>query len=69
MDKQSEQLRPVILAAIVAIAGTAGILYSDFGPSNGSRGGDSARMITATAVTRAGAIEIPTESRAGGPAP
>ena len=56
---------PVIVAAIVAVAGTAAILVSDFGPGNDSQGSGNARMITAAAVSKAGAIEIPSESAAG----
>jgi hypothetical protein len=56
---------PVIAAVIVAVVGTAGILFNDFGPGNGSQGSGNARMITAAAVSRAGAIEIPSEPPAG----
>jgi hypothetical protein len=44
---------------------TVGILLNDFGPGNGSQGSGNARMITAVAVSRAGAIEIPSEPPAG----
>jgi hypothetical protein len=54
-------LRPAIVAAIVAIASTAGIIFDDFGPSNASQDSGTARMITAEAASRAGAIEIPSE--------
>jgi hypothetical protein len=54
-------LRPAIVAAIVAIASAAGIIFDDFGPSNASQDGGRARMITAEAASRAGAIEIPSE--------
>ena len=47
---------PVIVALIVAVVGQAIILFGDFGPGNRPHGGG---MITAAAVTRAGAIEIP----------
>jgi hypothetical protein len=57
-------LRPAMVAAIVAIGATAG-LFNDFGPSNASQDGGAARMITAAAVSRAGAIEIPSEPLAG----
>jgi hypothetical protein len=60
-------LIPVMVAAIVAIVCTAGILFDDFGPSNDSQGSGSAR--TAAAVSRAGAIEIPSEPPAGPPVP
>jgi hypothetical protein len=54
-------LSPVIVAVIVAIASTAGILFDDFGPSNASQDSATARMITAAAVSRASAIETPSE--------
>jgi hypothetical protein len=54
---------PVIVAAIVAVVGTAVILFNDFGPGNDSQG--TGKMITAAAVSRAGAIEIPSEPPAG----
>ena len=54
-------LSPVIVAVIVAIASTAGILFDDFGPSSTSRDRAMARMITAAALSRAGAIETPSE--------
>jgi hypothetical protein len=50
-------LIPLLVAVIVAVLGTVGILFSDFGPGNDSQG--SAR-ITAAAVSRAGALETPT---------
>jgi hypothetical protein len=56
---------PMLVAAIIAVVGQTVILFNDFGPGNGSQGGGSARMITAAAVSRAGAIEIPSESPAG----
>jgi hypothetical protein len=54
-------LSPAFGAAIIAIASTAAILFSDFGPGNASQDRDAARMITAAAVSKAGAIEIPSE--------
>jgi hypothetical protein len=69
MDTQSKDrrgdLRPAMVAAIVAIGATAGILFNDFGPSNVSQDSGTTRMITAAAVSRAGAIEIPSEPPAG----
>jgi hypothetical protein len=62
------RLIPVIAVVIVAVVGQAVILFNDFGPSNASRGGGSARMITAAVISRAGAIEIPSEPTAGRPA-
>ena len=58
-------LIPVILAAIVAVVGQTVILFNDFGAGNDSHGHGNARMITAAVVSRAGAIEIPSESLAG----
>jgi hypothetical protein len=60
-------LIPVIVAAIVAVVGQAVVLFNDFGAGNDSRGRGNARMITAAVVSRAGAIEIPSESPAGRP--
>jgi hypothetical protein len=56
---------PAMVTVIVAVVGTAGILLSDFGPGNDWQGSGDARMITAAAVSRAGAIEIPSEPPAG----
>jgi hypothetical protein len=58
-------LIPAIVTAIVAVVGTAGILFSDFGPDRDSQDSGNARMVTAAAVARAGAIEIPSEPLAG----
>ena len=60
-------LIPVILAAIVAVAGQTAILFNDVGAGNDSQGRGNARMIAAAVVSRAGAIEIPSESPAGRP--
>ena len=56
---------PMVVAAIVAVVGQTVILLNDFGPGNDSHGSGNARMITAAAVSKAGAIEIPSESPAG----
>ena len=54
------RLIPAMAALIVAVLGTSGLLYQDFGPGNGPQvGGDA---ITAAAVSRAGAIQIPTRA-------
>ena len=58
-------LIPAIVTVIVAVVGTAGILLNDFGPGNDSHGNGNARMVTAAAVARAGAIEIPSEPPTG----
>jgi hypothetical protein len=59
------EVNPAMAAVIVAVLGMAGILFSDFGPGNGSDGRGNAATITAAAVSRAGAIEIPSQPRAG----
>jgi hypothetical protein len=56
---------PVIVMAIAAVMATAGILLNDISPGNGSQRGGNARMITAATLSRAGAIEIPSEPPAG----
>jgi hypothetical protein len=55
-----DDLIPVIVTVIVAVVGTAGIL-NNLRPGNDSQDSDKARMITSAAVSRAGAIEIPSE--------
>ena len=52
---------PVTVALFVAITGQTVVLFNDFGPSNHSRASASARMVTAEAVSRAGAIQIPSQ--------
>lgn len=65
MDAQRNDLRgdlmPAVVTAIVAVVCTAGVILIDFGPGSGSTGSGDARMITAAAVARAGATEIPLE--------
>jgi hypothetical protein len=55
----------VLVTAFVAVVGTAVILFNDFGPGNDSPGDGNARMVTAAAVSRAGAIQIPSQPTAG----
>jgi hypothetical protein len=57
-------LLPVIVTVIVAVVGVAGIL-NNLHPANDSQGSTNSGMITAAAVSRAGAIEFPSEPRAG----
>jgi membrane protein involved in colicin uptake len=57
-------LKPVIVAAIVAVVGQAAILWNDFGASNDPQGSGKASMITTAVVYRAGAIEIPSKPAA-----
>jgi hypothetical protein len=71
MDVQGKDRRggwvPVTVALFVAIAGQTVVLFNDFGPGHHSRASASARMITAAAVSRAGAIQIPSEPPARQP--
>jgi hypothetical protein len=60
-------LMPAVITTIVAVVCTAVILLIDFGPGSDSTGNGEARMITAAAVARAGAIEIPSEPPAARP--
>ena len=57
-------LMPVIITVIVAVVGTAGIL-NNLRPGNETRDSGTARMITSAAVSRVGAIVIPSEPPAG----
>lgn len=54
-------LSPAFAAAIVAIASAAAVLLDDLGPSHSSQDEARARIVTAAAVSKAGAIEIPSE--------
>jgi len=58
-------LVPVIVTIIVAAVGVAGIL-DNLRTGNDTPDSRNARMITAAAVSRVGAVEIPTEPPAGG---
>ena len=58
-----DDLIPVIVTVIVAVVGMAGIL-NNLRPGNYSHSGN-AGMITSAAVSRVGAIEIPSEPPAG----
>jgi hypothetical protein len=51
-------LTPAIVAAFIAVVGQAVVLFNDFGTGNHSQNSARARMITAAALSRAGAIEI-----------
>jgi len=55
------------VAVFVAVVGQAIVLFNDFAPGNDSPSGGSATMITAAALSRAGAIEIPSGPPAGRP--
>jgi hypothetical protein len=55
----------MLVAAVVAVVSEAVVLVNDIGPYDNSRDFANARIITASAVSRAGAIEIPSEPRSG----
>ena len=71
MDAQRNDRRGnltlAIVVAFVALVGQAFILFDDFGAGNNSQGSGSARMVTAMAVSKAGAIETWPEPTAGRP--
>jgi hypothetical protein len=50
-----------VIAVVVAVVGQAVILFNDFGAGINSHDSRSAGMVTAAAVTKAGAIEIPSQ--------
>jgi hypothetical protein len=50
------QISPAMIAVIVAVVGQAAILLNDFGSGNHQLANDA---VTAAAVRKAGAIEIP----------
>jgi hypothetical protein len=60
-NDRSGEWTPLMIAVVVAVVGQAVILFNDFGPGENSHGPRSAGMITAAAVTKAGAIEIPSQ--------
>jgi hypothetical protein len=70
MDAQRNDRRGnltlAIVAAFVALVGQAIILLDDFGAGNNSQG-RGARMVTAAAVSKAGAIETWPEPAADRP--
>jgi hypothetical protein len=53
------------IAAFIAFVGIALIAFSDFNGDTSSEPRSKARAITAAAVSRAGAIETPSEPPAG----
>lgn len=60
VQKRDRQVNLIpVIAACIAVVGQAVILGNDFGSGSDLQGNGSARMITAAAVSRAGAIEIP----------
>jgi len=61
-NETSPGILPIVML-IAAVIGTAGILLNDFG--NTSQGSGNPEKITAAAVSRVGAIEIPSDAPAG----
>jgi hypothetical protein len=59
----------MLVAAMVAVVGQVVVLFSDFGPGNKLQHGGNPATITAAAVLRAGAIQLPSGSPAGSEAP
>jgi hypothetical protein len=56
---------PMQISAFIAFVGIALIAFSDFNGDASSESSSEARAITAAAVSRAGAIETPSEPPAG----
>jgi hypothetical protein len=52
---------PMLATAFVAVVGMAVILFNNANPDTDSQADNNARAITAAAVSRAGAIESPSE--------
>ena len=65
-DRRGDPI-PLIVAVFVAVMGQTVVLFNDFGAGIDSQVSGSATMITAAAVSRAGAIEIPSEPPAARP--
>jgi len=59
----AQRIVPMLLTAFVAVVGIVVILFNDFNSDTESPAGGKARAITAAAVSRAGAIEIPSVAR------
>jgi hypothetical protein len=52
---------PMLVAAVVAVVGTAVIFFNNFSSHDDLQSRANARIITSASVSRAGAIEIPSE--------
>ena len=65
-DRRGDPI-PLIVAVFVAVMGQTLVLFNDFGAGIDSQVSGNATMITAAAVSRAGAIEIPSEPPAARP--
>ena len=65
LDMHAQTRLPTQIAASIALVGIALIAFSDFNGDASSQPGSKARAITAAAVSRAGAVETPSEPPAG----
>jgi hypothetical protein len=69
MDAQRNDRRGnltlAIVAAFAALVGPAVVIFDDFGAGNNLQQSDRARVVTAAAVSKAGAIETWPEPGAG----
>lgn len=52
---------PILVAALLAVVGTAVISFNSFSSNDDPQDRANARIVTAAAVSRAGAIQIPSE--------
>lgn len=64
-DDRRSDVMPVILTLIIAVVSTAGVVLGIFVPGNDAQGGRSAAMITAATLSKAGAIETPSDPLVG----
>jgi hypothetical protein len=64
-DDRRSNVMPVILTVIIAVVSTAGVVLGIFVPRNDAQGGRSAAMITAATLSKAGAIQTPSEPLTG----
>jgi hypothetical protein len=55
----------MLVAALVAVSGEAVVIFNDINPYDNPRDFANARIITASAVSRAGAIETPSPPPGG----
>ena len=55
----------VILTVIIAVVSTAGVVLDIFVPRNDAQDGRSATMFTAATLSKAGAIETPSQLLVG----
>jgi hypothetical protein len=61
----AQRKAPMLVVAFVAVVGTTVILFNNFNLAADSQADANARKVTAAAVSRAGAIEIPSSRPRG----